>query len=229
MRISAFPLYVTLPGSAGIAVMSTFLPDLEPWQRGLGFSVGAALFAWAVIAAFWHVWRPEWRLRIPFGASGTLYVGNVVVFDNQLDREHWLSIGIRAHNGTAFRRKLAGVNGFIHVGFTTNGTGQGGFDLAAPILETDTAWVHAGGEIGVSLKQFFTPDEVKQYRDFQAAGATPSLMFGSLDVLTTSRWSKSQRLPLWDGVSLQGGLVGGRIVCVTAHASGRGSASLGKK
>lgn len=37
--------------------MSTFLPDLEPWQRGLGFAIGAALFAWGVIGAIWHIHR----------------------------------------------------------------------------------------------------------------------------------------------------------------------------
>jgi len=57
MRLSTFPWWVTLPGSGGIAAMSTFLPDLEPWQRGVGFAVGAALFSWGVIGALWHFYR----------------------------------------------------------------------------------------------------------------------------------------------------------------------------
>jgi hypothetical protein len=37
--------------------MSAFLPDLEPWQRWLGFSIGAALFGWGMVGALWHLWR----------------------------------------------------------------------------------------------------------------------------------------------------------------------------
>jgi hypothetical protein len=54
MRFAPFPLWVKLPASGGIAAMSAFLPTLTETERWIGFGIGAALFLWAVIGAFWH-------------------------------------------------------------------------------------------------------------------------------------------------------------------------------
>lgn len=190
----------------------------------LALVVGVLLFLWGIKWDGRHWWDKRWFSLAAWCPRRGLYVGNILVSDTLLNLDHFLDLTIRAYNGTSQTITYGGCSGSVRVDFANT---PGGFQLQPPSFMSGDVPCPLGGELMLSFHLVFTPSQVADFRAMQAAGATPQIMFSGFTISINRRWGQSLRLPVWDGVSLQGALVGGRIHCATGHASSRASATLG--
>lgn len=216
---------VSLWITGGIAATQSRLPgETQTYVLGaIAIALGLLLFVWGIKWDGRHWWDRPWLKLTAFRPRRGLYVGNIMVSDVDLNANHYLDLAIRAYNGTAQTVRYRGCTGTGRIEFANS---PGGFDLQPPILIAGDIPCRSGEELTLSYRLVFTPTQVAEFRAMQTAGVTPQILFGRLAIWMKRRWGRPLRLPLWDGVSLQGALVGGRIVCAVGHASARGTASL---
>lgn len=194
----------------------------------VGWSLFAFGFGLLLRGARWDG-QPWWqtipKLRSPFVRRGSLYTGLMNVSDSELDQKHYLDLSIRAFNGSPYSFQTTTIEGMVGVDFSLQGSGQGGFEVPAPLLYFETEKPHKpDAEFVLATRLFLQPAQVTEYRDRQAQGQTAQIMFRGLKVELETKRGKKVVLPLWDGVSLGGSriaLVTGRVheVALTASAS----------
>jgi hypothetical protein len=222
MRISLHPGVwvgsITLWIAGGVAVTQSPSPDqIQTYRIGeIAIALGLLLFVWGIKWDGRHWWNREWFNLGWFRPRRGLYVGNVIVSDADLNANHYLDVSFRGYNGTAQTVRYGGLTGTAQMQFANT---PGGFELQPPIFMHGEGPIRPGEEFTLSFRLVFTPAQLGEFQSMQAAGVICQLMFGGLNIFMTRGFGQPLRLPLWDGASLQGTLVGGRIVCVTAHAT----------
>jgi hypothetical protein len=230
MRISLHPgVWAGATGLAlfgGIAATQSLAPDQIITFRlaEAAIVLGALLFLWGIKWNGRHWWDRQWLSFAAVHPRRGLYVGSTLVSDTDLDANHYLDVSFRGYNGTAQTVRYGGCSGSAAIQFANT---PGGFELQPPIFMFGDAPCLPGAEFTLSFHLVFTAAQVVEFRTMQAQGVTPQIMFGRLAISMRRRWGQPLRLPLWDGVSLQGSLVGGRIVCVVGHATIHSTASVG--
>ena len=230
MRISLHPGVwvgsITLCIAGAVAVSQSPLPDqIRTYRIGeIAIALGLLLFLWGIKWDGRYWWNRQWLSLASLRRRRGLYVGNVIVSDADLDANHYLDVSFRAYNGTAQTVRYGGLTGAAQIQFANT---PGGFDLQPPIFMHGEGPCRSGGEFALSFRLVFAPAQVTDFRSMQAAGVIPQLMLGGLNIFMARRFGRPLRLPLWDGASLQGSLVGGRITCSVGHATTHPVASLG--
>ena len=232
-RISLHPgVYGTSAGlliTGGLAVISA-----PPEQTGIlllgqiAIMVGLGLLIWGLKINGGHWWKrlPKWPISRLF--CGQMYIGQILTFDSQLDEKHTLSLTVRGYNGTMRNMLFIGSSGHVKLGYTLNGTGMHGFDLAPPGLVDPSAKFPPNSEFNFNFQQPLTPEQVSFFRKWESAGADITMMFENLDItVKAARFGKPRRLNLWDGINLKNGRFSGRIINVSAKASVGAFASTG--
>ena len=193
-----------------------------------GMALGVGLFVWGITVDGEHWWKRLPRLRFPIFPRGRMYVGQILVFDSQLDDLHTLSLTVRGYNGTGRDRVFLGASGRIKLGYVLNGTGPDGAYMAPPGLIDPPSRIPADSEFHINFQQPLTPDQTASFRQWEAQGADIQMMFDGLTIMTKpARFGSPERLELWDGISLRNGRFFGRIVFITNRATARASASIG--
>lgn len=211
------------------AVLSASISQHALWNAGwISIGVGICVFIWGIKWDGEHWWKMLPRLRSPRFWCGRMYVGQILVFDSQLDDLHTLSMTVRGYNGTGRDRVFLGASGTVKLGYVLNGTGPEGVNMAPPGLVDPPSRIAADSEFHINFQQPLTPEQAASFRQWETQGADIQLMFDGLSIMTKpARFGSPERLGLWDGISLRNGRFFGRIVCVTGHAGSRGSATLG--
>lgn len=216
-----------IPGVAAavIGIVGTGLAFAMPSKAWIGWIIvglGAGVFLWGIQINGCHIWqlRPRW----PRPRRGW-YLGRILVSDDQLNAAHHLTITIFGYNGTRRKIRITGISGCIRLDFSRKGNGVGGFVLPAASVSSGSDWVSSGGELILSLRQSLEPTQVQQFRAFQQSGATPHMMFKDFKLEAVDRRGGPIPLPLWDGISLAGGLVSGVVHSRSAIISMRAEAS----
>ena len=186
----------------------------------LSIAAGVALAVWGVTFDGEHWWKKLPRLRTPRFLLGQMYVGQIVVFDSQLDTLHTLSLTVRGYNGTGRERMFLSASGSVKLGYSLNGTGSEGVDMAPPGLVDPPTRIPADSEFNINFQQPLTPEQVTSFRQWELQGADITMMFEALTIITKATcFGRPERLALWDGISLRNGRFFGRIVCITAHTA----------
>lgn len=195
----------------------------------LSIAAGIVLAVWAITIDGEHWWKKLPRMRPPRFSRGQMYVGQILVSDSQLDDQHTLNLTVRGYNGTGRDRVFLGASGSVKLGYSLNGTGPEGVDIAPPGLADPPTLIPADSEFHINFQQPLTPEQTASFRQWEAQGAEIQMMFGGLAIITKpARFGSPERLALWDGISLRNGRFFGKIVCLTGSTSARSRASLGK-
>ena len=194
----------------------------------IGVLGGLILLLWGVTINGEHWWRRKLWINPPRILRGQMYIGQILTFDSQLDEKHTLSLTVRGYNGTMRNMLFIGSSGHVKLGYTLNGTGMHGFDLAPPGLDDPSAKVPPNSEFNFNFQQHLTPEQVSFFRKWESAGADITMMFGDLAItVKAAHFGKPRRLNLWDGINLNNGRFSGRIINVSAKASVGASATTG--
>ena len=217
--------------TGGLAVLSaTPVQSGILWLGEAAIALGVLLLTWGVKIDGEHWWKRFWPLRFPKFRHGQIYVGQIIVFDSELDTLHRLNMTVRGYNGTGRDRTFLGASGCVKLGYTLNGTGPEGVEMPSLGLVNPPTHIWAHREFDINFQQPMTPDQVTFFRQWEAQGADIQMMFESLAIMTKpTRFGRAERLSLWDGISLRNGRFFSRIVCVTGRATSRSSVTLGGK
>ncbi len=133
----------------------------------LAVAGGLCLLLWGVTIDGEHWWKRTPRLWLPRFLCGQMYVGQILTFDSQLDDKHTLSLTVRGYNGTMRNMLFIGSSGHVKLGYTLNGTGAHGFDLAPPGLVDPSAKVPPNSEFNFNFQQPLTPEQVSFFRQWE--------------------------------------------------------------
>lgn len=222
-----------VPGIPGMLATQVGTPLW--WSAVVSTVVGAGILLWAIQIKGKH-WTVYIREALPglrnlFGRHGSLYNGAVFVSDSELDSKHFFDMSIIGFNGTPYPFQTATIDGRVSINFILKGTGQGGFDVRAPVLCGESPKPHVPDkEFTLNTRIFLEPVQVAEYRQREAAGQTPQIMFGETKVELETRRGKRMTLLLWDGVSLSRDRPAvGRIMCLRLQASGTTDMAMGTR
>jgi hypothetical protein len=58
----------------GVTAMTVFIPDLSPFAKGVGFTVGAVLLAWAGVGAIWHIYSGKSATSLASSSVAPIFV-----------------------------------------------------------------------------------------------------------------------------------------------------------
>lgn len=212
---------IVLAGGGALTAANTTQTALQ-FLGYAALALGVGLLVWGITVDGEHWWKRLPRLRLPGFSRGRMYVGQILVSDSLLDGLHTLSLTVRGYNGTGRDRIFLGASGSVKLGYSLNGTGSAGIDMAPPGLVDPPSRIAADSEFHIDFQQPLTPEQTAFFRQWEAQGADIQMMFDGLASMTRpARLGSPERLALWNGISLRNGRFYGEIVCVTAHSTAR--------
>jgi hypothetical protein len=163
------------------------------------------------------IWRRPQNASIEPLAAG-LYVGEICLGLDLLKADRHVEVQMRVFNGTGSVIEIANMSGEIQVDLRTIGTKS----LPPPSISSNTNQkTLASREWIITLAQRVPQELADKIADSIAGDQVVSLYFGSLNiqVCRPDHANETERIPLWDGVTVQKGLRFGRVVQIVGRAT----------